>query len=98
MIGEYLSILLEDIENTLINFECDIGTKPNFTDEGFRASIKIFMAAMLDKMWELQSDENIDQSNREEMAVKVGRDLRKLVKIYTNIDAHDLYKHGGNKG
>lgn len=32
------------------------------------------------------------------MAVKVGRDLRKLVKIYTNIDAHDLYKHGGNKG
>lgn len=91
MIGERLSPILQEIENTLWEFEANGGSKPNFTAEGFRAALKIFMSALLDKIWELQTDESIDQKTREGMAEKAGQEMRKLIKTYTNIDAHDLY-------
>ena len=50
------------------------------------------MSAMLDKMWKLQEDENIDIDARADMAEKLGNELRNMVRIYTNIDTHSLYK------
>ena len=50
------------------------------------------MSAMLDKMWKLQEDENIDINARADMAEKLGNELRNMVRIYTNIDTHSLYK------
>lgn len=92
MIGQKLSPVLSEIEDTLWEFESHNSMKPEYTIEGFRAALKIFISAMLDKIWELQTDENIEQADRENMAQKCGEDVRKLVKTYTNIDTHNLYK------
>lgn len=37
MIGIKISSILEEIEDTLVEFEANVGMKPNFTDDGFRA-------------------------------------------------------------
>ena len=92
MIGEKLSSVLNEIESTLLEYEANVNRPPQYTDEGFRAAIKIFMSAILDKMWKLQEDENIDIDTRADMAEKLGNELRNMVRIYTNIDTRDLYK------
>ncbi len=91
MIGTKISPILEEIEDTLLEFEANVGMKPNFTDDGFRAGIKIFSSVLMDKIWELQEDENISIEDRIKMVQKVGEDIRKLVKTYTDIDTHKLY-------
>ena len=47
MIGKKLSPVLEEMEATLWEYEAFNGAKPNYTLEGFRASTKIFMSALL---------------------------------------------------
>lgn len=94
MIGQKLSPILCEIETALWEFEAhaDGGVKPEYTIDAFRAAAKIFMSVLMDKMWELQHDESIDMKVRENMALKAGNDFRNLIKTYTNIDTHDLYK------
>ena len=92
MIGKKLSPILSEIESALMEFEINVAKPPEYTDEGFRASIRIFLSAMLDKMWKLQEDEGIDINTRADMAEKLGNELRNIVRIYTNIDTHNLYK------
>ena len=92
MIGQKISPILVEIEETLWEFEANIAQKPGYTLEGFRASVKVFMSVLMDKIWELQSDEKIDIKDRENMVEKAGQDVRKLIKTYTDIDTHDLYK------
>ena len=58
----------------------------NFTNEGFRATIKIFSVAFFEKIWNLQEEEDLDDATREAMIEKCGSDLRQLIKTYTNID------------
>jgi hypothetical protein len=92
MIGEKLSSVLSEIESALIEFEINVARPPQYTNEGFRAAVRIFLSAMLDKMWKLQEDEGIDINTRADMAEKLGNELRNIVRIYTNIDTHNLYK------
>jgi hypothetical protein len=92
MIGKKLSPVLSEIESALIEYELNINRPPEYTDEGFRASVKIFLSVMLDKMWKLQEDERIDINTRADMAEKLGSEIRNIIRIYTNIDTHDLYK------
>ena len=92
MIGNKLSGVLSEIESTLIEFEANVNRPPEYTNEGFRAAVKIFLSAMLDKMWKLQEDEGIDINTRADMAEKLGSEIRNIVRVYTNIDTHDLYK------
>jgi hypothetical protein len=92
MIGEKLSPILCEIEDTLLEFEASKAEKSNFTKEAFRASIKIFTSAMMDKMWELQEKELIDTDDRLKMAIDVGEEIRRLVKVYTDIDTHKIYE------
>lgn len=92
MIGQKLSPILTEIEDTLWEFEMNNGIKPEYSTDGFRAATKIFMSVLMDKIWELQSDEKIDLQHRIEMVEKCGQDVRNLIKTYTNIDTHDLYK------
>jgi len=88
-LGKKLSPILSEIEDTLLeNYE----TKPGFDDEGFRASIYIFQSVLLDKMWELQEKENLSIEIRGEMAATCGEAIRSLVKTFTDIDTHNLYK------
>lgn len=91
-IGKRISPALSEIEYTLWEFEAADQGPPQFTDDGFRAALKIMMAALMDKMWTLQKSEGIPIEDRARMAQKAGEDMRQLVKTYTDIDAHDLYK------
>lgn len=90
-IGEKLSPILVEIENTLWEFEAHVGKKPEFTFEGFRAASKIFMSAMMDKIWELQTGENFAMEDRLKMVQKCGEDVRKLIKTYTDLDSLTFY-------
>ena len=91
MIGQKISPILDEIEKTLWEFEANRGAKPNYTDKGFRAGVKIFMSVIMDKIWELQNKENIPMEDRLKMVDKCGKDVRRLVKTYTNIDTHKIY-------
>lgn len=91
-IGQKLSPVLVDIEDALWEYEANIPFRPDFTDEGFRAAIKIFMSALLDKMWSLNENEDMPLDVRCDMALKAGQQVRELVKTFTDIEPHDLYR------
>lgn len=92
MIGKELSPVLVEIEETLWEFEVHSNSQPDYTTEGFRAATKIFMSALMDKIWNLQSNEDMEMEDRIKMVEKVGNDVRNIIKIYTDIDTHELYK------
>ena len=92
MIGKKLSAILCEIELAIMDFEVNVAKPPEYSNEGFRAAVKIFMSAILDKMWKLQENEDIDIDARTDMATKLGNELRNMVRVYTNIDTHNLYK------
>jgi hypothetical protein len=91
-IGRAISPLLERIEDTLWLHEHQEGVPPGYTMDGFRAIVKIFMSAMMDKMYELQVKEDLDLEDKKAMAESCGEDLRKLVHTYTGIDTLEMYK------
>lgn len=92
MIGKQLSNLLVDIEQRLWEFEFDTPDQPEYTDAAFRAVCKIFMSALMDKMWDLQEKEGIEIEDRITMAVNAGNDISRLVKTYTDIDTFKMYE------
>jgi len=88
-LGTQFSPILEEIADALLeNYE----TKPEFTLEGFKAALYIFQSALMDKMYTLQTTEDIPNDIKMDMALKLGGDLRDLVKTYCNIDTHELYR------
>jgi len=92
MIGEQISPVLKEIEDTLWEFEANIGLPPEYTKEGFQAAIKIFMSTLMDKMWALQEEEDMELSTRKAMATKAGEEIKNIVKKYTNIDTTKFYE------
>ena len=91
-IGELLGPTLIEIEDTLWSYELYMPSKPyGFSEESFRAIIKLFMASIMDKMWALQEGDEMDIEDREAMAEQCGKDVRALVKTFTGIDTHNLY-------
>lgn len=89
MIGEKLSEVYEEIEATLYEHH---GTKPNLTDKGFRAACKIFIDAVMDKMWDKQEKENKSLDDRLKEAEILGNKIRAIVLEHTGIDTHEFYK------
>lgn len=94
-IGERLSPILEEIEMTLIEFEANINSQPKFTDKALRSATKIFMAVVLDEMFELQFNEGMAIEDRCNMAQKCGEEIRKIIKTYTGKDTFDFYQKKG---
>ena len=91
MIGQKISPILEEIENALWDHEATTGTKTEYSQEGFRAATKIFMSVLMDKIWELQEKEGIAFEDRIKMVEKAGRDVKNIIKTYTDIDTFKLY-------
>lgn len=91
MIGQEISKILSEIECSLWEYEANNGIKPNYTKDGFRAATKIFMSVIMDKMFELQTNEKIPMEYRIKMVKKAGEDVRNLIKTYTDIDTYELY-------
>lgn len=93
MIGEKISPILIEIENVLWSFEANNpGIPCGFSREDFRASLKIFMTIIMEKMFAMQASDNMPQEQREEMALKCGEELKKLVHTFTGIDTIKLYQ------
>lgn len=59
-----------------------------YTDEHFRACLKIFMSGLLWKLWET-NDNDIEKMIG--LAGKMGEDIKELVGAYTGINTHDLF-------
>lgn len=92
-IGEKLSPILKEIEETLWDVEYRKPVQQSkYTEEGFRGAIKIFMSALMDKMWDYQEKNKLPQKERVKQAEESGQAIRALVKKYTGIDSHDFYK------
>lgn len=91
MIGKRLSPVLEEIEATLWEFDAQIGAKPEYSIEGFRAAVKIFISAVMDKMWEKHRIDNLTPAQMEAEAERVGHEVRAFVMSVTGIDTTMLY-------
>ena len=91
-IGKRISPVLESIEDALWEWESGANGRPEYTDEGFRSAVKIFISVMMDRIWELQEDESLEMDDRVAMVEKCGNDVRNLIKTYTNIDTFNFYK------
>lgn len=91
-LGIKLTPTLIEIENIIWEHEAHKLGPTNFPIEGFRAVIKIFMSAFVDRMHLLSQKEGIASEDSIAMAVKVGEELRKLLKVYANIDTQEFYK------
>lgn len=90
-IGQQLSPILEEIEDKLIEFEAYENKKPEYTIDGFRAALKIFMSVLVDKTFDKQMRDGKtldDACNETEM---LGYELRALILKSTGIDTHKLY-------
>jgi len=83
---------LLEIEAALWEREANIEAPHRYSDEAFRASIKIFMAGLMDKLWELQEKEGTPIKERGEMALHAGTEIRKIILEMTGIDTHKLNK------
>jgi hypothetical protein len=92
MIGDKLSPILEEIEDTLLVFAVDYPHKTCYTFEGFRAAAYIFMSAMMDKMYDYQDTKNMTLTERENQATEVGTKIRELILDYTGIDSFQFYE------
>lgn len=92
-LGLVLSPILEEIEIALFEHQLKAEDILVFDKVGFRAATKIFMDVMLSKMWQLQVKEDMEQQDKENMAFRLGEEIRALIKTYTNIDTHQLYKN-----
>ncbi len=77
-----------EIIATLILAE-KIEIKPNYTNRDFMNCVIIFMSALMDKVCDLQDNEDMDIEERLNMANSVGQELRKLIHTYTGLDTHD---------
>jgi hypothetical protein len=77
---------IEKIANSLLEND----SKPNYSKRDFMNILIIFNSALMDKMYDLQNEENISNQDRLKMAEKCGFDLHKLIHTYTNLNTHKI--------
>lgn len=65
-------------------------SKPNYTSRDFVNTVFIFQTALMDKMYDLQENENMQTSDRFNMATSCGQALRALIHTYTGLDTHNI--------
>lgn len=92
-IGKQLSPTLEEIEEALWDFEFNRpGDLPGYTDKAFRAAVKIFSSAILERAFIHHKDKNSNKDKTLLAAYVYGVEIKKLVKKATGIHMPDLYK------
>ena len=95
-IGERLSPILVEIEETLWEHEATLATKPEYTLAGFRAAAKIFMSAMMDYTYSSNAAIGMNMGQMTADVEKLGKEVRDLILKYTGIDSYKLYKSEEN--
>lgn len=92
MIGKELSPKLVELEKKLIHFELENNVPPEYTLDGFKAIIRLFMSAMMESAWNMQEFEGIRIEERLELCYELGEDIKNLILKHTKINIPDLYK------
>ncbi len=73
------------------DFRVDVGIASpyEYDDETFKACCKIFMSAMMYKLW--NNSHGLSMEFKEKEAEMCGNELKEFVYKYTGIDTHQLY-------
>ena len=66
--------------------------KPNYSNRDFMNALIIFQTALMDKMYDNQSFDQMPVEHRLAMANSCGTELRKLIHTYTGLDTQDVEK------
>jgi len=86
--------VLEEIETGLwehdIRVEDKIAEPYQYSNNEFRACLKIFMSAMMWKLWKKMEGETIE--TKAEKANQLGNELREFILKYTGVDTLKLYE------
>lgn len=90
-IGERLSPILVEIEETLWEHEATLATKPEYTLAGFRAAAKIFMSAMMDYTYSRNAAIGMNMGQMTADVENLGKEVRGIILKYTGIDSVKLY-------
>jgi hypothetical protein len=69
--------------------------KPNFSNDALLDATIIFQTVLFDKVHNLQVDEKMKLKYGLEMAESLGNEIRKLIKVYTNLDTVELVNNYG---
>lgn len=77
--------LMEHIANDFLQHN---RCKPNYSKRDFMNAVIIFQTALMDKMYDCQTYDEMSIEDREKMAVSCGLELRKLIHTYTGLDTH----------
>jgi hypothetical protein len=64
--------------------------KPNYSNRDFMNCVLIFQNALMDKMWDNQEYDDMNEEVRLKMANSCGMELRKLIHTYTGLDTHKV--------
>lgn len=92
-LGEKISPVLEEIELALLEHqvgEISQHIPLKFTENGFKAGLKIFMDIIMDEYWKQVLKEGISQIDAELKAKEIGTDIRKLIRLHLEIDTFKL--------
>jgi cyclopropane fatty-acyl-phospholipid synthase-like methyltransferase len=65
-------------------------SKPNWSNRTFMNTLIIFQSALMDKLYDNQEFDNMPFEERIKMAESCGKELRKLIHTYTNLDTHKM--------
>lgn len=98
--AEKISPIIIECSEAIIDYNCYVGTKPNYDSKVLPAAARMLLfatsnilsSATMDKMFELMDKEKIQLSDRKLMAASFGEELRLLIVKYTGLDPHDLSK------
>lgn len=91
-LGQKISPILAEIEAALWESEAMHGLQPKYTEEGFRAGIKIFMSVIMDKMYDVQTADGMSLEDMSNMVVSCGNELMRFVHTYTGVNTRELYE------
>jgi len=64
--------------------------KPNFTNRTFMNCVILFQTALMDKIYDTQEYDNMNLEDRYKMVESCGKELRKLIHTYTNLDTYNV--------
>lgn len=84
---------LEEIANDLLEqnaFGVGNDIKPNYSNRDFMNAVIIFQTAFMDKMYDNMDFDNMALEERLKMAESSGKEIRKLIFTYTNLDTHKV--------
>lgn len=87
--GKIMSPILLDVEVAMAEYNKMVGRKPNYDRYALRSAVNIFISVLMDRVWELQEKEEMDIDTRKKMAQSCGDEIRRIVKIYTDLDTYD---------